>query len=103
MCVLYNSHRRHIFTEPEPNLNKFTQVNDITTHNILAQIENSSLESEPNVMKKSKQNYEIQIHVEIWLVRNYEIQIHQKTANPQGLYPNPNLCSSLAKTESERS
>jgi len=52
--VLYNSERRHIFTEPEPNLNKFTQINDIITQNVIAQIKYSNLETEPNVMKKFK-------------------------------------------------
>ena len=93
LCVLYNSHWRHIFTEREPNLNKFAQINDIITHNIIAQIKYSNLETEPNVMKKFKRSY--QIEVQIRLVRNYEIQIHKKTANPKDLYPNPNPCSSL--------
>jgi len=60
-------------------LNKFTQINDIITHNVIAQIKHSNLETEPNVMKKIKQNYEIQIQVQIRLVRNYEIQIQSKS------------------------
>jgi len=50
--VLYNSLWRYIFTEPEPNLNKFTKINDIITHNVIAQIKYSNLETEPNVTKK---------------------------------------------------
>ena len=35
-CVLYNSSWRHIFTEPEPNMIKFTLINDIITHTVIA-------------------------------------------------------------------
>jgi len=52
-------------------LNKFTHINGIITRNVIAQIKYSNLESEPNVMKKFKQNYQIQIQVQIRLVRNY--------------------------------
>jgi len=32
-------------------LNKFIQINNIITHNVIAQIKNSNLETEPNVIK----------------------------------------------------
>ena len=58
-------------------MNKFAQINDIITHNVIAQIESSNLETETKVMKKFKQNYQIQ--VQIRLVRNYEVQIQSKS------------------------
>jgi len=51
-------------------MNKLTQINDITTHNVIAWIKYSNLETEPYVMKKFKQNYQVQIRS----VRNYKIQ-----------------------------
>jgi len=51
----------------ESNLNQFSQI------------KYSNMETGPNVMKKFKQNYQIQIR----LIRNYKIQIRQKATNPQ--------------------
>ena len=81
MCVLYKSHWRHIHTVPEPNLNKFTKINDITTHHIIAQIKYSIFETEPNVMKQFKQNNQIQVQVQIRLVKNYKIQFQSYSIN----------------------
>jgi len=61
VCVLYNSEWRHDFTEPEPNLNH-------TLNTAILKV---------SIMKKFKQNYQIQ--VQIRLVRNYKIQIQSKS------------------------
>jgi len=37
-------------------LNKFTQINDIITHDVIAQIKYSNLETESNVMKNLNKN-----------------------------------------------
>jgi len=52
VCCTIPDEWRHIFTEPEPYLSKFTQINVNVTHNVTAQIKYSNLETEPNVTKK---------------------------------------------------
>ena len=52
MCV-YNSEWPHNFTEPKPHLNQFSQI------------KYSNLETELNVMKKFKQNYQIQVQIRL--------------------------------------
>ena len=49
------------------------------THNFIAQIKYSNLETESTVMKKIEQNYQIQFQVQLRLVRNSEIQIKSKS------------------------
>ena len=85
-CALYNSEPNDFRNFTEPNLNQFSQS------------KYSNLEIEPNVMKKFKQNYKIQIR----LIRKYKIQIQQKTTNPQDSNPKSNPCSSLCKAHSSR-
>jgi len=56
MCIVqFRPNNVRNFTER--NLNQFSQN------------KYNNLETEPNVMKKFKQNYQIQI----WLIRNYKI------------------------------
>jgi len=61
-CALYESRRKLHWTWIKSTWTNFRRLNTVI------------LEIEPNVMKKFKQKYPIQIR----LIRNYKIQIHQK-------------------------
>ena len=77
MCF-YNSGWLHNFTEPEPFLNQFSQI------------KYSNLESELDVMKKIKQNYQIQIRDQIPLVRNIK---SKSDPNPSKIYKSAGFIS----------
>ena len=76
--VLLYSEWPHNFTEPEPHLNQFSQIKC------------SNLDTELNVMKKIKQNYQIQIRVQIRLVRNIK---SKSNPNPSKIYKSAGFMS----------